>query len=119
MDEICADLGEHEEVIGRRTGLTLTADHSGVKLAWLRRHLTTGGVATTSDSWLLHQLTGEFVTEMSTAGRSLLAGLGTLNWDPTSSGCSGWRMSRCPRSCLPTESSGRRSLSAVRSWWAA
>ena len=37
---------------------------------------------TTSDSWLLHRLTGEFVTDVSTASRSLVTNLDTTDWDP-------------------------------------
>ena len=80
-EEVRGSLAEHEEVIGERTGRALTADHPALKLAWLRRHVTTAGVATTSDSWLLHQLTGEFVTEASTASRSFLVDPDTGSWD--------------------------------------
>ena len=80
-EEVHGNLAGHEEVIGERTGRALTADHPALKLAWLRRHVTTAGVATTSDSWLLHQLTGEFVTEASTASRSFLVDPDTGSWD--------------------------------------
>ena len=40
------------------------------------------GVVTTSDTWLVHQLTGEFVTDAATASRSLLTDLDTMAWDP-------------------------------------
>jgi glycerol kinase len=48
----------------------------------LRRNVTTKGVVTTSDTWLLHQLTGEFVTDASTASRSLALNLDNGEWDP-------------------------------------
>lgn len=72
---------EGEDVIGERARRLPTADRPALKLAWLRRHVTSAGVATTSDSWLLHQLTGEFVTEASTASRSLLVDVDTGRWD--------------------------------------
>jgi glycerol kinase len=50
-------------------------------MTWLRRNLTTSGVVTTSDTWLLHQLTGEFGTDASTASRSLLLDLDSVTWD--------------------------------------
>lgn len=81
-DEIRSGLRDHEHMIRARTGRQLDADSPALKLAWLRRHLTTEGVATTTDSWLLQQLTGEFVTEAGAAGRSRLADLDTLGWDP-------------------------------------
>jgi glycerol kinase len=44
--------------------------------------VTREGLVTTSDSWLLHQLTGEFVTDASTASRSLVTDLDGATWDP-------------------------------------
>ncbi|MDQ7993638.1 MAG: FGGY-family carbohydrate kinase, partial [Propionicimonas sp.] len=54
---------------------------SAPKMAWLRREWTGTGVVTTSDTWLLHQLTGEFVTDVTTASRSLVLDLDTRTWD--------------------------------------
>ncbi|OEV02656.1 FGGY family carbohydrate kinase [Streptomyces oceani] len=79
---ICAGLAEWAELIAERTGLVLDPYFSAPKLRWLRDHRGTEGVVTTSDSWLLHQLTGEFVTDTTTASRSLLTDLGTGTWDP-------------------------------------
>ncbi|MEV0592923.1 FGGY family carbohydrate kinase [Nonomuraea cavernae] len=80
--DVCADLGEHAELIRRRTGLMLDPYFSAPKMAWLRRHATRAGVVTTTDSWLVHQLTGEFVTDATTASRSLLLDLDEVAWDP-------------------------------------
>ena len=55
---------------------------SAPKQAWIRRNITTDGVVTTSDTWLLHRLTGEFVTDVSTASRSLVTDLDSTDWDP-------------------------------------
>ena len=41
-------------------------------MRWLRDHVTTDGVVTTTDTWLVHRLCGAFVTDASTASRSLL-----------------------------------------------
>jgi glycerol kinase len=51
-------------------------------MTWLRRNLTTEGVVTTTDSWLVHQLTHEFVTDATTASRSLIVDVDSLTWDP-------------------------------------
>ncbi len=42
---------------------------SAPKMAWLRRNsgAVAGSVITTSDTWLLNQLTGEFVTDATAA----------------------------------------------------
>ena len=79
-DSICLELAEHKETFAQRTGLVLDPYFSAPKMAWLRRNVTRGGVVTTSDSWLIHQLTGEFVTDASTASRSLATDLETTAW---------------------------------------
>lgn len=79
-EPLCAALSEHRELFSARTGLVLDPYFSAPKMAWLRRHVETGGVVTTSDSWLLHQLTGAFVTDATTASRSLAVELGAKDW---------------------------------------
>ena len=79
--EICDDLVGHAKAIAERTGLVLDPYFSAPKMAWIRRHLTTAGVVTTSDTWLLHHLTGAFVTDVTTASRSLVMDLDTIEWD--------------------------------------
>ena len=69
------------ELVAERTGLVLDSYFSAPKMAWIRRHVTTDGVVTTSDTWLIHRLCGEFVTDVSTAGRSLLTRLADVAWD--------------------------------------
>ncbi|MCU1636643.1 MAG: carbohydrate kinase [Cryobacterium sp.] len=80
-ESICAELAEHKQDIAERSGLVLDPYFSAPKQAWLRRNVTTDGVVTTSDTWLLHQLTGEFVTDVSTASRSLVTNLDSTGWD--------------------------------------
>jgi glycerol kinase len=82
VHQICAALVEHEPVIVQRTGSALDHRRAAAKLAWLRRYVTTEGVAGPCGSWLVHQLTGEFVTDVATAGRSLLTDLDNTSWDP-------------------------------------
>ena len=64
--------------MAQRTGLVLDSYFSAPKMAWLRRNRTREGVVTTTDTWLLHRLTDEFVTDASTASRSLLTDLDTV-----------------------------------------
>ena len=74
---------EHDEAwIRGRTGLVLDPYFSAPKMAWLRANCTTAGVVTTTDSWIVHHLTGAFVTDAATASRSLLTDLDTVDWDP-------------------------------------
>jgi glycerol kinase len=95
-ESICAELGAHKDTFAQRTGLVLDPYFSAPKLAWLRRNVTGAGVVTTSDSWLIHQLTGEFVTDASTASRSLLTNLDTAAWDDELLGLFGLADERLP-----------------------
>lgn len=79
---VCADLAEHGERVAAATGLVLDPYFSAPKMAWIRRNLTRDGVVTTTDSWLLHALTGELVTDVTTASRSLLLDLDAVDWSP-------------------------------------
>jgi glycerol kinase len=72
-----ADLTERLAVI---TGLPLDPYFAAPKMAWLREHVTRDGVVTTSDTWLLHRLTGAYVTDASTASRTMLLDLDDGVW---------------------------------------
>jgi len=78
---VCDQLRERGGEIAQRTGLVLDPYFSAPKMTWIRENLTRAGVVTTSDTWLLHQLTGEFVTDVSTASRSLIMDLDARTWD--------------------------------------
>jgi glycerol kinase len=103
----CAELRERgvEPEIIERTGLLLDPYFSGTKLAWLLDHVPGARACAergelafgTVDSWLIWNLTGgEHVTDVSNASRTLLAHLGTLDWDD-------WLLEllRVPRALLP------------------
>ena len=79
-ESLCAALSGSAEMLAARTGLVLDPYFSAPKMAWLRRHVETAGVVSTSDTWLLHQLTGAFVTDATTASRSLAVDLGAHEW---------------------------------------
>ena len=79
-EAVCRALGAHADALAARTGLVLDPYFSAPKMTWLRRNLETGGVVTTSDTWLLHRLCGAFVTDATTASRSLLVELGSDRW---------------------------------------
>lgn len=78
---VCTRLATSSDLVARRTGLVLDPYFSAPKMRWIREELTTEGIVTTSDAWLVHQLTGELVTDASTASRSLLLDLDTVTWD--------------------------------------
>jgi glycerol kinase len=79
-ESICAALSDSAEVIAARTGLVLDPYFSAPKMAWVRANLTREGVVTTTDTWLVHRLCGAFVTDASTASRSLLLDLDAATW---------------------------------------
>lgn len=80
-DSQCLTLAPDRRRIEQRTGLVLDSYFSAPKMSWLRDNVTRRGVVTTTDSWIVHQLTGAFVTDRTTASRSLLADLDDGGWD--------------------------------------
>ncbi len=89
-ESVCADRAESAELVAERTGLVLDPYFSAPKMRWLRDNVTRAGVVTTTDTWLVHQLCGAFVTDASTASRSLLTDLDSVTWDHELSACSDW-----------------------------
>ena len=78
---VCDPIADKADLVAQRTGLVLDPYFTAPKLAWLRRNVTTEGVVTTSDAWILHQLTGQMVTDVSTASRSLVTSLDEVSYD--------------------------------------
>ncbi len=62
------------------SGLPLDPYFSAPKMAWLRPQVASTSVITTTDTWLLHQLCGAFVTDVTTASRSMLLDLASRGW---------------------------------------
>jgi glycerol kinase len=77
---ICADMTPEADFLTRTTGLPLDPYFAAPKMTWLRRNVTNEGVVTTSDAWLLHRLTGAYVTDVTTASRTLLLALAARTW---------------------------------------
>ncbi|HUN78964.1 MAG TPA: glycerol kinase GlpK [Solirubrobacteraceae bacterium] len=90
--ERCGQLREagYEPLIRERTGLVLDPYFSATKMQWLLEHVpglrerATAGRALfgTVDSWLIHKLTGEHLTDPSNASRTLLYDIRAGRWDP-------------------------------------
>ncbi|GAA0391933.1 FGGY family carbohydrate kinase [Microbispora corallina] len=96
-EDVCAALAGHADRVAALTGLVLDPYFSAPKMAWLRREVTAEGVVTTSDAWLVHRLTGEFVTDAATASRSLLLDVDAVEWSPELLGLFGLSGERMPR----------------------
>jgi glycerol kinase len=77
---VCERLAPAADRLAALTGLTLDPYFAAPKLLWLREQRTREGVVTTSDAWLVHALCGAFVTDASTASRTLLLDLDRAAW---------------------------------------
>jgi glycerol kinase len=89
VDRVEAIPEEAAESIRERTGLEPDAYFSATKLEWLldqddRRERARRGelAAGTVDSWLLWRLTGQHVTDVTNASRTMLFDVHDLAWDP-------------------------------------
>jgi glycerol kinase len=90
-DELCRQLGGEEgsDRFRAKTGLPLATYFAGPKLRWLldnvpglRQNALGGNVRFgTMDSWIMWKLTGEHVTDVTNASRTMLMDLETLDWD--------------------------------------
>ncbi|MEB3961431.1 FGGY family carbohydrate kinase [Streptomyces kunmingensis] len=95
-ETICRELDAHGAELSSLTGLPLDPYFAAPKMAWIRRHLTRDGVVTTSDAWLIHRLTGAFVTDAATASRTQLLDLDTADWSPRAVGLYGLDTEKLP-----------------------
>lgn len=77
---VCAERASSADRVAELTGLVLDPYFSAPKMRWLREHLTSEGVVTTTDTWLVHRLCGAFVTDASTASRSLILDIDAMAW---------------------------------------
>jgi len=92
-DSIVRKLGEEhgQDRFRDRCGLPLATYFSGPKVSWLLdsapglRERAEGGdlLFGTMDSWLVWNLTGRHVTDVTNASRTMLMNLETLDWDDT------------------------------------
>ena len=78
--DVCNRLRDHADRLAEITGLSLDPYFAAPKMTWLREQLTREGVVTTTDAWLVHRLTGAFVTDASTASRTMLLDLDRVEW---------------------------------------
>jgi glycerol kinase len=88
-DALIKRLGDQDR-FRERSGLPLATYFSGPKLRWLldnvdglRARAERGEVLFgTMDTWLIWNLTGRHVTDVTNASRTMLMNLETLDWDP-------------------------------------
>jgi glycerol kinase len=90
-DRICRELADDfgQDRFRAKTGLPVSTYFSGPKIRWLLEHIPglreraeAGEVLFgTMDSWLIWNLCGRHVTDVTNASRTLLMNLHTLDWD--------------------------------------
>lgn len=102
----CDSLKEdYGELIREKTGLLPDAYFSGAKIRWIldnvegaRERAEAGELLFgTVDSWLIWNLTGEHVTDVSNASRTMLFNINTLQWDEELCRLVGVPMSMLPK----------------------
>ena len=76
---LCDERRAHSDLILAKSGLALDPYFVAPKMVWLRERVPTG-VITTTDTWIIARLTGKFVTDVTTASRTLLFDLHTRTW---------------------------------------
>jgi len=94
---VCDRLAEHAGRLASITGLELDPYFVGPKVVWLRAAVGRGPVITTTDTWLLHRLCGAFVTDVATAGRTLLLDLDSCRWSDEAAAIFGIDVDELPR----------------------
>lgn len=115
-EQLCQELAPHEEELKHLTGLPLDPYFAAPKMAWIRRELTGKGVVTTSDSWLVHRLTGAFVTDAATASTAPSCSTSTTSAGrPQPWTYSVWALNACRPWSTRQGRSARRPRSAARS----
>ena len=77
---ICERLSGRAAELAGITGLPLDPYFAAPKITWLRENVTTDGVVTTTDTWLLHRLGAGYVTDAATASRTMLLDLDAVQW---------------------------------------
>ncbi|MBV9450396.1 MAG: carbohydrate kinase [Streptosporangiaceae bacterium] len=77
---VCQRLANQAGELTAITGLPLDPYFAAPKMTWLREHMTTEGVVTTTDTWLLHRLGAGYITDAATASRTMLLDLDAAGW---------------------------------------
>jgi glycerol kinase len=93
---VCTRMQADADRLAEITGLPLDPYFAAPKMTWLRENLTRDGVVTTTDTWLLARLTGQFVTDAATASRTMLLDLDAADWSAAACEAFGLDQTRLP-----------------------
>jgi len=118
-DRLVAEYSEHDgkNRFQAQTGLPLATYFSALKLQWLLDHVPDARLMAedgralfgTIDSWLVWNLCGRHVTDVTNASRTMLLDIRTLDWCPDL-----LRAFRIPRACLPEVVASSQMLGPIR-----
>jgi len=82
---LVSELAAEQPQVYRRTGLRISTVFSAIKMTWLRRHRPEVWRATAKlvgvQDWVVHLLTGRYVTDHSFGSRTNLMNLAARDWD--------------------------------------
>lgn len=109
-DGLCKALADRAPEVYARSGLPITSVFSAVKMRWFRDHQSEIFARTAKfigvQDYLIHLLTGEFVTDRSMASRTNLYNLQNRDWDPALLEIFGIPASKLCRLIDPGETAG-------------
>jgi glycerol kinase len=121
-DEICNELARQggQDRLRAKTGLPLATYFSGPKIKWIldnvpgaRQKAENGDLLFGNiDTWLIWNLTGKHVTDVTNASRTLLMNLETLDWDEEILSLLG-----IPRAMLPEIRSSSEAYGEAKGAW--
>ncbi|HEX4657458.1 MAG TPA: FGGY family carbohydrate kinase [Streptosporangiaceae bacterium] len=94
---VCQRLAGSAGRLAEITGLRLDPYFAAPKMTWLRENLGSGGVVTTTDTWLLARLGADYVTDAATASRTLLLDLDATEWSAEACSAFGLDLGALPR----------------------
>jgi glycerol kinase len=77
---VCGRLADRAAELSAISGLPLDPYFAAPKMTWLRENVTAEGAVTTTDTWLLHRLGAQYVTDAATASRTMLLDLDAVTW---------------------------------------
>lgn len=80
-ENLCKSRAEYTKRIHELSGLENNPYFVAPKIRWLADNLDSNPTITTLDTWLIAKFTNAFVTDISTASRSMLLNLKTGLWD--------------------------------------
>lgn len=109
-ESLCKALADRAPEVYARSGLPITSVFSAVKMRWLRDHQPEIFTRTAKfigvQDYLMHLLTGDFVTDRSMASRTNLYNLQDRDWDPVLLEIFGLPASKLCRLIDPGETAG-------------